>query len=35
MRAAFLGFASVAVMHQLTDLPDDAAKIPELAGGVP
>ncbi len=31
LRAAVVGFAPVAVMHQLTDLPDDAAKIPELA----
>jgi nucleoside-diphosphate-sugar epimerase len=30
LRAAVLKFAPEAVMHQLTDLPDDAAKIPKL-----
>lgn len=30
LRSAVLGFAPVAVIHQRTDLPDDAAKIPEL-----
>lgn len=32
LRAAVVDFAPLAVMHQLTDLPDDAAKLPELAG---
>ena len=32
LRAVVLGFAPAAVMHQLTDLPDGAVKIPELAG---
>ncbi len=31
LSAAVAAFAPDAVMHQLTDLPDDAAKIPELA----
>jgi hypothetical protein len=31
LRAAVVRFRPDAVMHQLTDLPDDAAKIPELA----
>jgi nucleoside-diphosphate-sugar epimerase len=30
LRAAVLKFAPDAVLHQLTDLPDDAAKIPKL-----
>jgi NAD(P)H-binding len=30
LRAAVLRFSPDAVMHQLTDLPDDAAKIPEF-----
>jgi hypothetical protein len=29
LRSAVVGFALVAVMHRLTDLPDDAAKIPQ------
>jgi len=29
LRAAVVGFRPEAVMHQLTDLPDDAAKLPE------
>jgi nucleoside-diphosphate-sugar epimerase len=31
LRAAVVRFGPVAVMHQLTDLPDDEAKIPEFA----
>jgi nucleoside-diphosphate-sugar epimerase len=31
LRAAVREFAPVAVVHQLTDLPDDAARIPELS----
>ncbi len=31
LRAAVVGFGPDAVMHQLTDLPDDAAKIAEVA----
>ena len=31
LRAAVVRFRPDAVMHQLTDLPDDAAKIPEAA----
>lgn len=31
LSAAIVGFGPDGVMHQLTDLPDDAAKIPELA----
>ena len=30
LRAEVVGFQPDAVMHQLTDLPDDAAQIPEL-----
>src|ERR1700753_474864 len=29
--AAVVGFAPDVLMHQLTDLPDDSARIPELA----
>lgn len=31
LRAAVVGFAPAAVIDQLTDLPDDAARIPELS----
>ena len=31
LRAEVVGFQPDAVMHQLTDLPDDAARIPDLA----
>jgi hypothetical protein len=30
LREAVVGFAADAVMHQLTDLPDDQARIPEM-----
>jgi nucleoside-diphosphate-sugar epimerase len=32
LRKAVVGFEAEAVMHQLTDLPDDPARIPEMGG---